>query len=109
MSPAYHPAGSGPPRGETVIVVVTELDAAVAWPVAVAVTDVLFVPVVAPVLACTAIVTFVFVPGASDTEPVLKPDGTTKFVPVESESVVARVKVAVAHPEPVSLFFTETV
>jgi hypothetical protein len=47
-----------------VIFVITALDVELVWPVAVAVTDVLFVPAVAPVLARTVIVTFVFAPGA---------------------------------------------
>jgi hypothetical protein len=91
------------------IVVVTALDVAFAWPVAVAVTDVEFAPVVAPVLARTVIVTFVFAPGAIVTEPELRIDGTTKFMPAKSESVNERLKEVFAHPEPASLFFTLTV
>jgi hypothetical protein len=93
----------------TLIVVVTALDVALVWPVAAAVTDVLFAPAVAPVLACTVIVTFVFAPGAIVTEPELRIDGTIKFTLVESESVKARLKEVFVHKEPVSLFLTLTV
>jgi hypothetical protein len=91
------------------MVVVTALDVAFAWPVAVAVTDVEFAPAVAPVLDRTVIVTLAFAPGATVMEPELRIDGTIKFTPVESESVNARLKEVFVHSEPVSLFFTLTV
>jgi len=90
-------------------IVVVALDAEFVWPVALTVTEAVSVPEVTPVLALTVIVTFVFAPGASDMEVELRTEGTTKLVPVESESVRARLKVVLEHPEPVSLFFTLTV
>jgi hypothetical protein len=91
------------------MVVVTALDVAFAWPVAIAVTDVEFAPAVTPVLDRTVIVTLALAPGAAVTEPELRSDGTMNFTPVESESVNARLKEMFVHNEPVSLFFTLTV
>jgi len=92
--------------GTMFIVVVTVFDVPLTCPDADAATDVLFVPVVYPVLARTVIVTLVFAPGARVTELELSVEGDVNAVLFES--VAARLKVVFVHAD-VSLFVMLTV
>ena len=77
----------------TLMVVVTLLDTPFAWPPAVAVTEVLVVPVVLPDIAVTGRGTVVFAPGARTTVPRLA--ATVKSVLLEL--VTGRLKVVLVH------------
>ena len=77
----------------TLIVVVTVLDRPSAWPPAVAVTEVLVVPVVFPDTAFTGKDTVVFNPGARTTEPRLA--ATVKSVLLEL--LTGRLNVVLVH------------
>ncbi len=84
------------------ISVLTVLEVAPGWPVADALTEVVFEPLVIPDFAFTVRVTFVFAPGASVTVAGLTADGVVKLPALES--VAARVNVVLPVQAIVSLF-----